>query len=167
MEARVKERMEERVDERVDKRVEERERMKTTMPTIIFPVPTHVELSSGECWETELDPPAGVNKKLKKIKTVWHGFGNLKTVWQGESGALKTVYCFFKYCLLDLKTWFCVANCLILLLVEKIEAYSNHIFSFIKLCVNKDNLLVPLLCATPISVCQMRKSLKLSVRIEF
>ena len=103
MEARVKERMEERVDERVDKRVDERERMKTTMPTIIFPVPTHVELSSGECWETELDPPAVVNKKLKQIITVWHGFGNLKTVWQGESGALKTVYCFFKYCLLDLK----------------------------------------------------------------
>ena len=78
MEARVKERMEERVDERVDKRVEERERMKTTMPTIIFPVPTHVEPSSGECWETELDPPAGVNKKLKKSKLSGMDLGILK-----------------------------------------------------------------------------------------
>ena len=86
----MKERMEERVDERVDKRVEERERMKTTMPTIIFPVPTHVELSSGECWETELDPPAGVNKMLKKIKTVWHGFrGILKLSGRVNQASLK------------------------------------------------------------------------------
>ena len=33
--------------------------------------------------------------------------------------------------------------------------------------MDKDNLLVPLLPATQISVCQMRKSLKLSVRVEF
>ena len=39
--------------------------------------------------------------------------------------------------------------------------------SIIKLCINKDNLLVPLQSATPISVCQMRKFLKLSVRVEF
>ena len=61
VEARVKEMMEERVDERVDKRVEEgmeeRERMKTTMPAIIFPVPTHVEPSSGGSWDVELDAP--------------------------------------------------------------------------------------------------------------
>ena len=36
-----------------------------------------------------------------------------------------------------------------------------------KLCINKDIPLVTLLCATPISVCQMGKSLKLYVRIEF
>ena len=37
--------------------MEERERMKTTMPTIIFPVTTHVEPSSGGSWEVELDAP--------------------------------------------------------------------------------------------------------------
>ena len=39
--------------------------------------------------------------------------------------------------------------------------------SIIKLCINKDNLLVPLQPATPICVRQMRKSLKLSVKFEF
>ena len=34
-----------------------------------------------------------------------------------------------------------------------------------KLCINKDNPLVPLQSTTPIFVCQMRKSLKLSVRV--
>ena len=38
---------------------------------------------------------------------------NLKTVWQGESGDLKTVCWFFKYCLLNFLNCFCVANCLI------------------------------------------------------
>ena len=31
--------------------------MKTTMPTIVFLVPTHVEPSSGGSWEVELDAP--------------------------------------------------------------------------------------------------------------
>ena len=74
VEARVKERVEARVKGRMEEGMEERERMKTTMPTIIFPVPTHVELTSGESWEIELDAPAGVNKKQRKFKTVWHGF---------------------------------------------------------------------------------------------
>ena len=62
------------MEARVKERMEERERMKTTMPTIIFPVPTHVEPSSGDSREIELDAPAGVNKKPRKFKTVWHGF---------------------------------------------------------------------------------------------
>ena len=37
--------------------------------------------------------------------------------------------------------------------------------SIIKLCIKKDNPLVPFLSATPISVCRMRKSLNLSVRV--
>ena len=44
----------------MQEKVEERERMKTTMPsasTIIFPVPTHVEPSSGGSWDVELDAP--------------------------------------------------------------------------------------------------------------
>ena len=39
--------------------------------------------------------------------------------------------------------------------------------SIIKLCINKDNPLVPLQSATPISFFQMRKSIKLPVRVEF
>ena len=93
---------------------------------------------------------------------------NPKTVWQGESGELETVCWFFKPCPLDFIKVFLRCKLLDLTVcLTGIQAYSIHIFSFIKLCMNKDNLLVPLLCATPISVCQMRKSLKLSVRIEF
>ena len=44
---------------------------------------------------------------------------------------------------------------------------SVHILFIIELCINKDNHLVPLQFATPISVCQMRKSLILSARGEF
>ena len=39
--------------------------------------------------------------------------------------------------------------------------------SIIKLCINKDNPLVPLQSATPISCCRMRKSIKLPVRVEY
>ena len=51
--------------------------------------------------------------------------------------------------------------------MEKIEAFLSTFYSIIKLGVDKDNLLVPLQFATPISVCQMRKSLKLSARGDF
>ena len=93
--------------------------------------------------------------------------GNLKTVCWGESGELKTVCWFFKFCLLDFLIFFFDANCLIWLKVEKIKAFLSTFYSIIKLGINKDNLLVPLQFATPISVCQMRKSLKLSARGDF
>ena len=93
--------------------------------------------------------------------------GNFKTVWQGESGELKTVCWFFKYCLLNFLNCFCVANCLIWLKVKKIEAYSSTFCSINALSINKDNPLLPLQSTTPVFVCQMRKSLKLSVRGEF
>ena len=92
---------------------------------------------------------------------------NFKTVWQGESGELKTVCWFFKYCLLNFLNCFCVANCLIWLKVKKIEAYSSTFCSINALSINKDNPLLPLQSTTPVFVCQMRKSLKLSVRGEF
>ena len=49
-----------------------------------------------------LSPITGVNKKPKKIQNclAWIS-DDLKTVWQGESGELKTVCWFFKYCLSD------------------------------------------------------------------
>ena len=93
--------------------------------------------------------------------------GNFKAVWQGESGELKTVCWFFKYCLLNFLNCFCVANCLIWLKVKKIEAYSSTFCSINALSINKDNPLLPLQSTTPVFVCQMRKSLKLSVRGEF
>ena len=36
-----------------------------------------------------------------------------------------------------------------------------------QICIGRDNPLVPLLPDTPFSVCQMRKSVKLSVKVEF
>ena len=49
---------------------------------------------------------------------------------------------------------------------KEIKADFVHILFIGKICIQKDNLLVPL-SATPISVCQMRKSLKLSARVKF
>jgi len=40
-------------------------------------------------------------------------FKEFKTVWQGESGELKTVCWFFKYRLLDFLNFYCVANCFV------------------------------------------------------
>ena len=106
-------------------------------------------------------------KSRKNSKLSGMDFGNFKTVWQGESGELKTVCWFFKYCLLNFLNCFCVANCLIWLKVKKIEAYSSTFCSINALSINKDNPLLPLQSTTPVFVCQMRKSLKLSVRGEF
>ena len=90
--------------------------------------------------------------------------GNFKIVWQGELGELKTVCWFFKYCLLDLLNFFC---CKLLDLTERWRHILSTFCSIIKLSINKDNPLVPSQSATPISVCQIGKSLKLSVRGEF
>ena len=64
--------------------------------------------------ETYNQSGPGVNKKPKKIQNclAWIS-GNFKTVWQGESGELKTVCWFSKYCLLEFLNFFCIANCLI------------------------------------------------------
>ena len=71
------------------------------------------------------------------------------------------------YCLLDFLNFFFDANYLIWLKVEKIEAFLSTFYSIIKLGINKHNLLVPLQFATPIFVCQMRKSLIMSAKGEF
>ena len=49
---------------------------------------------------------------------------------------------------------------------KEIKADCVHILFNGKICIDRENLLGSL-SATPISVCQMRKSLKLSVRVEF
>ena len=46
-------------------------------------------------------------------------------------------------------------------------AFLSTLCSMVKISIDMDNLLVPLLPDTPISVCQMRKYLKLYVRVEF
>ena len=56
---------------------------------------------------------------------------------------------------------FCVANCLIWLSLSD----KGRFCSTVKICMDRDNLLVPILSATLIFVCQTRKSLKSSVRL--
>ena len=72
---------------------------------------------------------SGVNKKPKKIKTVWHGFQKIvKVSGRVNQARLKLSAGFSSTGCWTSKTCFCVADCLIWLLVEKIEAYSIHIF---------------------------------------
>ena len=105
---------------------------------------------------------SGVNKKPKKFKTVWHGFrGILKLSGRVNQASLKLSAGFSN------TVCFCVANCLIWLKVKKIEAYLSAFCSINALSINKDNLLLPLRSTTPVFVCQMRKSLKLSARGDF
>ena len=99
--------------------------------------------------------PAGVNKKPKKSKLSGMDFGEFKTVWQGESGKIKTVcWFFFKYCLLDF------LNFLRCKLIDLTESEKRQILStfcsMVKFCIDRDNPLVSLLSATPISLCKMR-----------
>ena len=82
-------------------------------------------------------------------------------VKNGHCTVRLTVTGFSIYCLMDFLNIFCVANCLIWLSLSG----KGRFFSTVKICMDRDNLLVPLLSATLISVCQTRKSLKLSVRL--
>ena len=52
-------------------------------------------------YELQIQFVSGVNKKPKNSNCLAWISDNLKTVWQGESGALKTVCWFFKYSPLD------------------------------------------------------------------
>ena len=62
----------------------------------------------------------GVNKKPKKFKTVWHGFRIiLKLSGRVNQARLKLSAGFSNTVCWTSKTCFCVANCLIWLLVEK------------------------------------------------
>ena len=82
-------------------------------------------------------------------------------VKNGHCTVRLTVTGFSIYCLMDFLNIFCVANYLIWLSLSG----KGRFFSTVKICMDRDNLLVPLLSATLISVCQTRKSLKLSVRL--
>ena len=93
----------------------------------------------------------GVNKKPEEINTVWHGFWRTFKLF----GSLKLSAGFPKTVCWTSSTFFRVATCLIWLILRD----KGRIFSAFKICLDRDNLLVPLLPATPISVCQMRKSL--------
>ena len=55
-----------------------------------------------------------------------------------------------------------VLYCLIRLKVKKAKADFVTFCSMVKICIERDNPFVPLPSAIPISVCQKRKSLKLS-----
>ena len=49
---------------------------------------------------------------------------------------------------------------------EKRQVFTTFC-SIVKICIDRDNLLFALLPDTQTSVCQMRKSLKLSVKVKF
>ena len=96
----------------------------------------------------------GVNKKPEKINTVWYRFwGTFKLFGRLNQANLKLSACFPNTVCWTPSTFFRVATCLIWLILRD----KGSIFSAVKICMDRDNLLV----------CQMRKSLKLSVRVEF
>ena len=90
----------------------------------------------------------GVDKKPGKINTVWHGFCRTFKLF----GSLKLSAGFPKTVCWTSSTFFRVATCLIWLSLR-----DKGRILLVKICMDRDNLLV----------CQMRKSLKLSVRVEF
>ena len=90
----------------------------------------------------------GVNKKPEKINTVWHGFCRTFKLF----GSLKLSAGFPNTVCWTSSTFFRVATCLIWLILR-----DKGRILLVKICMDRDNLLV----------CQMRKSLKLSVRVEF
>ena len=101
---------------------------------------------------------AVVTKKPKEMKTAW--------IYGRVNQASLKLYAGFPNTVCWTSNFF-FANCLICLKVKKIEAYTSTFCSNNKLCINKDNPLVTLQSNTPIFVCQMRKSIKLPVRVEF
>ena len=105
-----------------------------------------------------------VNKKPKKFNIVWHGFWEfLKLSGRVYQASFKLSAGFSNTVCWEFLNFFYVTSSLILLQRRILSTFC----SAIKLCINKDNPLVPFLSDTPISVCQIRKSLKLSVRVEF
>ena len=116
------------------------------------------QLLSKRAVITSLGKEPVVNKKPEKINTVWYGFRRTFKLF----GSLKLSAGFPKTVCWTSSTFFRVATCLIWLILR-----DKGRILLVKICMDRDNLLVPLLPATPISVCQMRKSLKLSVRVDF
>ena len=107
------------------------------------------QLLSKRAVITSLGKEPVVNKKPEKINTVWYGFRRTFILF----GSLKLPAGFPKTVCWTSSTFFRVATCLIWLILRD----KGRIFSAVKICMDRDNLLV----------CQMRKSLKLSVRVEF